>query len=65
MIVRLARALLWAAAVYVVCILVAMILGVTNVVILEVIGAWLGRFAVFLGVLAGVYHFLGGKMPPW
>ncbi len=65
MIVRLARALIVAVVVFLICILVASVLGVTNVPILEAIADFLSRFAAVLGVLAGVYHFLGGKMPPW
>lgn len=65
MIQRIVRAVIVAVVVFLVCILVATVLGVTNVELLEAIGGFLARFAVVLGVLAGVYHFLGGKMPPW
>ena len=65
MLMRALRAILWAVIVFLGCVLVAAILGVTNVPLLEAIGAFLARFAAVIGVLAGVYHFLGGRFPPW
>ena len=65
MLMRLVRAIVVAVLVFLGCILLAMILGVTNVSFLEVIGEWLNRFAAVLGVLAGIWHFLGGRFPPW
>ena len=63
MLMRLARAVIVAVVVFLVCILLALILGALNVPLLDAIAAFLDRFAMVIGVLAGVYHFLGGKTP--
>lgn len=62
MITRIVRAALVAVVVGLVCLLLGSLLGVTNVAPLEVIGGWLVRFCWVLGVLAGVWHFLGGSL---
>lgn len=61
MIVRLTRAIVLAVIVGLLCLLLGSLLGVTSVAPLEVIGGWLARFCWVLGVLAGVYQFLGGR----
>lgn len=65
MLMRIVWAVIVAVVVFLVCILVAIILATTNVPVLNAIAGFLDRFATVFGVLAGVYHFLGGKFPPW
>ena len=65
MILRAVRAAIVGVVVYLLCILAAIVLGALNVPVLDAMGGFLSRFAVVLGALAAVYHFLGGRVPPW
>lgn len=61
-IVRVVRAVIVAVVVGLICYLVGALLGVTNVAPLEVVGGFLVRFCWVLGLLAGVWYFLGGRL---
>jgi len=60
MLMRLLSATVVAVVVYLVCILLGMILSGLNVPIASTVGGFLTQFAVVIGVLAGLWHFLGG-----
>jgi len=60
MLMRLVYATAVAVLVYLACILLGMILTGLNVPIASTIGGFLTEFAVVIGVLAGLWHFLGG-----
>lgn len=63
MLMRLVAATVVAIVVYLACILLGAILGSLNVPIADTVGGFLTRFAVVIGVLAGLWHFAGAGFP--